>query len=134
MPALLRMTSLALLLLASAAVSAARADDTSCVIEGTMVLDGKPVPTKDCFENLSARPDDFQRVCDAMIQTARAVTKATGMPPPEVGFGKACPPGAVATCKGFLHMPIVNHHYPRSAHELEVARESCLTQGGEWKK
>jgi hypothetical protein len=115
-------------------VSAAHAEETtSCLVEGTIIVNKQKVLSKDCFENIGADPEDFKRVCDAMAQTAVAVTKSIGTPPPSVVHGKSCPAGAVAVCKGFLHLAIANHHYKRSAHELDMARESCLTQGGEWK-
>lgn len=107
-------------------------EESACTVEGLMVLDKKQVASKDCFENIGAPHDDFKRVCDAMTQTALAVTKSVGTPPPTVTYGKSCPAGAVATCKGFLFMPIMHHIFSRSEHEMEVARESCLTQNGEW--
>ena len=115
-----------------AAALAAHADDTACTVEGRTVIDKKTVASKDCFENISADPEDFKFVCDAMAKTALAVTRSVGTAPPVVTHGKTCPPGAVAVCKGFMFKPIANHHYHRSPKELQIARESCLSQGGEW--
>lgn len=125
--------SVALLLAQIGMFAPAYGQDTACTVEGTMLVDKKPVPSKDCFENVGAPPEDFMRVCDAVEQTAIAVTKSIGTPPPKVTYGKTCPPGAVATCKGFLFMPILHHIFKRSAHEMDVAKESCVTQNGEWK-
>lgn len=125
--------SLVLLLAQIGMAAPARAQDTACTVEGTMLVDKKPVASKDCFENVGAPHEDFMRACDAMAQTAIAVTKSIDMPPPKVTYGKTCPSGAVATCKGFLFMPILHHIFKRSAHEMDVAKESCLTQNGEWK-
>jgi hypothetical protein len=105
----------------------------TCTIEGTMIVNKKPVESKDCFQNAGAPLDDFKRVCDAMEQTAIAVTKSAGTSPPKITHGTSCPTGAVAVCKGFLFMPIHHHIFKRSTHEMEIARESCLTQSGEWK-
>lgn len=132
---LLLLTHLALPRPASAqeAAQATAQEHTACTIEGTAIVDKKPVQSKDCFENINAPHDDFMRVCHAMEQTAIAVTQANGSPPPAVTYGKSCPAGAVATCKGFLFMPIMHHIFKRSAHEMEVVKESCLTQNGVWK-
>lgn len=105
----------------------------ACSIEAVILEGKRKVPSQNCFENVDAEPDDFARVCEAMSNTALAVTQAAGTPPPKVVHGKSCPAGAVATCKGFLHLNIINHHYRISGHELELARESCLTQNGVWK-
>ena len=120
-------------LMAPASLTPAYAQShTTCTVEGTMMVDKKPVPSRDCFENAGAPQEDFQRVCDAMAQTAIAVTTSTGAPAPKISYGDSCPSGAVAKCKGFLFMPILHHIFKRSEHEIEVARESCLTQNGEW--
>jgi hypothetical protein len=133
---IIRLKAICLFALLNAGASAWAEDiteDTTCVVEGTIIVAKQKVLSKDCFENIGAEPDDFKRVCDAMEKTAIAVTQSIGTPPPKVSHGKSCPAGAVARCKGFLHLPIINYHYKRSAHELELARESCLTQGGDWK-
>lgn len=111
----------------------AHAADKACLLEGTMVINGKSTPMKDCLENAGVPDEQFKSTCDSIAKMGESLAKSLGGAAPKTTYLAACPAGATNTCTGFFGQPMTSYYYKRDAAELIKTKESCLAQGGKWK-
>jgi hypothetical protein len=118
----------------AASVVSTSSNEGACILDGTIPVEGKLQPTKDCYQNDGQSPDDFKFLCESMHRMAVEATKAVGTNDGKMTYVAACPAGAYGRCDRFINRPVRAFFYKRSARDLEATRESCYTQGGQWQE
>jgi hypothetical protein len=118
---------------ATANKEATTAAANACLIEGSVLLFGKPVPVRDCLEGAGSSQERLAQICQTALQVAAKRVKDSGGEAPRLSHPQACPAGATATCEGYAGQPLTAHYYQRDAVQLQATKASCLAQGGQWK-
>lgn len=114
----------ALLLAAARPVAAQQA----CLLEGTFLIMGQVIPTKDCMENRGLSEAQFHSSCDSLLSAGAMA----GAPDGKLTYLRACPPSPQGICRSLSGSPLDAYYYKRSAEDLAGLPDSCRALHGTW--